>query len=147
VGQRRRAREHALQMLFQIDLTGAQPADVFREFWAERPTSDEMRAFSEALVLGVQARRDELDRWIRGSADHWRLERMAVVDRNVLRLALHEMVSDDAPPPAVVIDEAIEIAKKFGGAESGAFINGILDAVRKRVERGEIDPRRAEDGR
>jgi N utilization substance protein B len=134
-------------MLFQLDLTSAAPADVFREFWSERPTSDEMRAFSEALVLGVQARRDELDRWIRGSAEHWRLERMAVVDRNVLRLALHEMLSDDAPPAAVVIDEAIEIAKKFGSAESGGFVNGILDAVRKRVERGEIVLRPIENGR
>jgi len=72
---------------------------------------------------------------------------MAVVDRNVLRLALHEMLSDDAPPPAVVIDEAIEIAKKFGSAESGGFVNGILDAVRKRVERGEIVLRPIENGR
>ena len=146
MGQRRRAREHALQMLFQIDLTGAAPADVFREFWSERQVAPDMRAFSEALVLGVGARRAELDAWIAGVAEHWRLERMSAVDRNVLRLALYEMVSPAAPPPAVVIDEAIEIAKKFSGAGSGAFINGILDAVRKRVERG-TDAQRLEDGR
>ena len=145
MGQRRRAREHALQMLFQIDLTGAAAADVFREFWAERPTAEDMRSFAERLVLGVQAERDDLDRWIRGSADHWRLERMAVVDRNVLRMAVHEMIAPAAPPAAVVIDEAIEIARKFGSAESGGFINGILDAIRKRVERGEIRPGLAAD--
>ena len=128
-------------MLFQIDLTGAPPADVFREFWAERQTPADMRAFSEALVCGVEGRREELDGWISDAAEHWRLERMATVDRNVLRLALYEMVSVDAPPAAVVMDEAIEIAKKFGGAESGAFINGILDAIRKRVQSGAIVPR------
>jgi N utilization substance protein B len=134
VGQRRRAREHALQMLFQIDLTCAEPVEVFREFWSERQVAPDMRAFSETLVLGVVARRDELDAWIGSTADHWRLERMAAVDRNILRLALYELTSPAPPPAAVVIDEAIEIAKKFSGAGSGAFVNGILDAVRKRFE-------------
>jgi len=137
VGQRRRAREHALQMLFQIDLTGASPQEVFREFWHDQEAGEEMRRFAESLVLGVHAGRGELDRWIVGSAEHWRVERMAVVDRNVLRMAVHEMLHDPAPPPAVIIDEAIEVAKKFGSEESGAFINGILDAIRKRVEQGE----------
>jgi len=133
-------------MLFQIDLTRAAPAEVFCEFWAERQVAPDMRAFSEALVLGVESRKAELDAWIGSTADHWRLDRMAAVDRNVLRLALYEMLSPAAPPPAVVIDEAIEIAKKFSGAGSGAFINGILDAVRKRVERG-ADAQQPEDGR
>ncbi len=147
MGQRRRARECALQMLFQIDLTGAAPADVFCEFWVERETAGRhARCSPRRLVLGVLAERDELDRWIRGSAEHWRLERMAVVDRNVLRMAVYELVAAGAPPPAVVIDEAIEIAKKFGSGESGGFINGVLDAIKKRVERGEIESHAATDG-
>jgi N utilization substance protein B len=138
VGQRRRAREHALQMLFQIDLTGVGPQDVFRDFWSDHKAPSEIRGFAEELVLGVHGTRRELDRWIVGSAEHWRIERMAVVDRNVLRMAVHEIVHDPETPDAVIIDEAIEVAKKYGSEESGAFINGILDAIRKRKERGEL---------
>jgi N utilization substance protein B len=136
LGHRRRAREHALQMLFQIDVTGAGPEEVFREFWRDHPVGAEMRLFAEALVMGVHADRRELDRWIVGSAEHWRIERMAVVDRNVLRMAVHEMLTESAPPPAVVIDEAIEVARRFGSEESGAFVNGVLDDIRKRIEGG-----------
>jgi N utilization substance protein B len=138
LGRRRRAREHALQVLFQIDVTGAPADEVFREFWRDRGTDDEMRGFTEDLVRGVLERRGDLDRWISGAAEHWRLERMAVVDRNVLRIAVLEMVRQPEVPPAVAIDEAVEVAKKFGSAESGSFINGVLDEVRRRLERGEI---------
>ena len=79
---------------------------------------------------------------IAGAADRWKLERMPVVDRNVLRMAVYELLQQPETPAAVVIDEAIEVAKKFGSAESGGFINGILDAVRRRVERGRVDDRR-----
>ena len=125
-------------MLFQIDLTGVSPQDVFRDFWNDHKVSSEIRGFAEELVLGVHGDRRELDRWIVGSAEHWRVERMAVVDRNVLRMAVHEIVHDPETPDAVIIDEAIEVAKKYGSEESGAFINGILDAIRKRKERGEL---------
>jgi N utilization substance protein B len=121
-------------MLFQIDLTGCSPQEVFRQFWRNRRTGEEIRRFSEKLVLGVHDKRRQMDRMIAGSAEHWRIERMAIVDRNVLRMAAYEMVTDSLTPPAVIIDEAIEVAKKFGGEESGAFINGILDAIRRRVE-------------
>ena len=137
MGQRRRAREHALQMLFQIDLTGSSPDETFREFWRDQAADEAMRSFAEELVLGVHAQRRELDRLITGSAENWRIERMAVVDRNVLRMAVHEMIQTSRPPAAVIIDEAIEVAKKFGSEESGAFINGILDSIRKRLEQGE----------
>ena len=134
MGQRRRAREHALQMLFQIDLSGAEPAEVFEGFWRERSGDDaEARAFAERLVLGVRGGRAELDRRIGECAEHWRVERMAIVDRNVLRMAVHEMLGDPPAPPAVAIDEAIEVARKFGGEESGRFVNGILDSIRKRI--------------
>lgn len=123
-------------MLFQIDLTGAAPQEVFRDFWQDQTIAGELREFAEALVLGVHGRRAELDRWISGSAEHWRLERMAVVDRNVLRMAVQELLQEPPVPVAVIIDEAIEVAKKFGGAESGAFVNGVLDSIRRRIENG-----------
>lgn len=123
-------------MLFQIDVTEASPDEVFREFWNDHEVEAETRAFSEALVLGVIGCRDELDRRIGRSTRHWRIERMAVVDRNVLRMAVHELGLQSGPPAAVIIDEAIEVAKKFGSADSGAFINGILDSIRKENETG-----------
>ncbi|HXV74714.1 MAG TPA: transcription antitermination factor NusB [Candidatus Polarisedimenticolaceae bacterium] len=134
MGRRRQAREHALQMLFQIDVTGAPPDEVFREFWSDQPVDAGTREFSESLVLGVITDRPALDEWIRGSTAHWRIERMAVVDRNVLRMAGHELRQRPAVPAAVIIDEAIEVAKKFGGEDSGAFVNGILDTIRRRIE-------------
>ena len=142
MGQRRRARECALQMLFQIDLTGVAPADVFRTFWRTQNVEQSVRSFSEQLVLGVYEEREATDRLIAGAADRWKLDRMPVVDRNVLRMAVYELLQQPETPAAVVIDEAIEVAKKFGSAESGGFINGILDAVRRRVERGRVDDRR-----
>ena len=133
-------------MLFQIDLTGVRPEDVFREFWINREAPEEMRAFAEQLVWGVHGKQTETDRLIAGSAEHWRIERMAIVDRNVLRMAVYEMVTEQETPPVVIIDEAIEVAKKFGSEESGSFINGILDAIRARVEAGEIERGSAGEG-
>lgn len=133
MGQRRRAREYALQLLFQIDVTRSSPDQVFEAFWVNQDTADEVRSFSEHLVQGVCAQREELDRLIVEAARNWRLERMAVVDRNVLRMAAYEMLADPDVPAAVVIDEAIEVAKKYGSEESGGFINGILDNIRRRV--------------
>jgi N utilization substance protein B len=133
-------------MLFQIDLTGARPEAVFEEFWNNREAGEEMRAFAERLVWGVHDERREMDRLIAGSAEHWRIDRMAVVDRNVLRMAVYEMITEADTPPAVIIDEAIEVARRFGSEESGGFINGILDSVRLRIESGKIrrDPRPGE---
>jgi N utilization substance protein B len=125
-------------MLFQIDLTGETSAEVFAPFWSAQPTADDARAFAEQLVHGVSSHRRGLDRILAGTSEHWRVERMAVVDRNVLRMAVYELVFEADTPPAVVIDEAIEVAKRFGGEESGAFVNGVLDAVRKALGRGEV---------
>jgi N utilization substance protein B len=133
VGQRRRAREHALQVLFQIDLTGATAAEALERFWDGLDAEDSVRCFTELLVNGVLADREAIDRRVVEAAEHWRLERMAVVDRNVLRVAVYEMLSEDSPHP-VVIDEAIEVAKRFGSEDSAGFINGILDTIRRRIE-------------
>ena len=138
MGQRRRGRECALQMLYRIDMTGSSAEQVFRDFWAGQPAEEEVQRFAERLVCGVLEARDRLDGIVAESAQHWRLERMAVVDRNVLRMAVYEILLEADTPVIVAIDEAIEVAKRFGGPESGRFINGILDDVRCRAERGEL---------
>lgn len=127
-------------MLFQIDLSDAGPREVFAGFWTGQTVSEETRGFAEELVTGVTKHLRGIDAVVASSSEHWRIERMAVVDRNVLRMAVYELLYHADTPAAVVIDEAIEVAKRFGGEESGAFTNGVLDAIRKAVERGEIVP-------
>ena len=125
-------------MLFQIDMAGGAPAEIFPHFWKEHDAEIEVKAFAEGLVEGVMKEREALDRIIAGSVDNWRIDRMAVVDRNILRVAVFELAWLPDTPPVVVLDEAIEVGKKYGSEQSGSFINGILDAVRKRIERGEV---------
>jgi N utilization substance protein B len=127
-------------MLFQIDLTGGSPEQVFSQFWTGQESEDSTRAFAERLVLGVHDQIGEMDRLIADSAEHWRVERMAVVDRNVLRMAIYELLHEPETPAAVVIDEAIEVAKKYGSEKSGTFINGVLDSIRLRVRPGDAGP-------
>ncbi|GAB4372284.1 MAG: transcription antitermination factor NusB [Acidobacteriota bacterium] len=144
-GPRRAARIAALAILYQVELSGesAETAiEAFFEGGLARAEGLELdgaaRRFAEHLVRGTLARRDELDRLIRSGSEHWRLERMAVVDRNVLRLALFELLDDPSTPAPVILDEAVELAKAFGGAESGAFVNGVVDGIRRRLASGEI---------
>ena len=125
-------------MLFQLDLTGSSMADVFEEFWKDQSVEEDLRGFAEQLVHGVLEHRTFLDGVVTASAEHWRIDRMAVVDRNVLRMGVYELVFEVDTPAVVVIDEAIEVAKKFGSLESGSFINGVLDDVRRRRDGGEL---------
>ena len=134
-------------MLFQIDMAGGAPAEVYPHFWLEHEAEIEVKAFAQGLVEGVTRERAVLDQIISGSAEHWRIERMAVVDRNILRVAVYELAWLPDTPPVVVLDEAIEVGKKFGSEQSGSFINGILDAVRKRIERGEVPAARSPEDR
>lgn len=119
-----------MQILFQIDLTGAAADEVLGQFWSRQEPDPEVREFTERLVHGVMNGRAEIDSRIVDVAQNWRIERMGVVDRNVLRIAVFELGSGEDTPQAVVIDEAIEIAKRFGSEGSGGFINGILDSIR-----------------
>ena len=125
-------------MLFQIDMAGGAPSEIYPHFWKEHEAELEVKTFAEGLVEGVIREREALDGIIGQSAANWRVERMAVVDRNILRVAVYELAWLPDTPPVVVLDEAIEVGKKFGSDHSGSFINGILDAVRKRIERGEV---------
>jgi len=133
MGKRRKAREVALQFLYQLDQTGADDPTPFEdEFWDRHPVDGEARAFAGSLVRGAKAQQPKIDAIIAECAEHWDLDRMAVVDRNILRMAVYELLCEPAVPGKVAINEAIEIAKKFGTDKSSQFINGILDGILKR---------------
>jgi len=131
MGARRKARELALQMLFENDIAGTAPAEMFRRNAELQKAPDGIREFTERLVEGTLEHRERIDDIITRQADHWRLARMPVVDRNILRLALFELLHEPSTPRPVVIDEALEIAKRFSTPRSSQFINGILDGVKK----------------
>jgi N utilization substance protein B len=134
MGRRRKAREVALQFLYQLDQHGADdPTPHESEFWARHPLDEAARAFAEALVRGTKANQPKIDALITQFTEHWNLERMSVVDRNILRAAIYELLWQPEVPPKVAINEAIEIAKKFGTRESSRFINGILDRIHKEL--------------
>jgi transcription antitermination protein NusB len=134
LGTRRQAREHALQVLYQIDMTGDPPEAAFELHWRESGAAPGTRTFAEQLVLGTVADAALIDDLIRESSENWRVERMPIVDRNVIPLAIHELLGRKDTPAPVVLNEAIELAKKFGGEGSAEFVNGVLDAVRKTIE-------------
>lgn len=143
MGQRRKSREIALQMLYQMEMTGHTPHMVI-DLYFELTSGDEeknpdlaeaVRPFAEQLLNGVYAHRDELDKMIVTASENWRLERMSIVDRNVIRIALFEMLYCPEIPPKVSINEAIDLGKTFGSPDSGAFINGILDHLLPEINR------------
>lgn len=137
MGRRRKARELALQFLYQLDLRGeADPATSSEEFWSRHPVDIEVRAFAETLVRGTMLHRQKIDELIAQYALHWDLERMAVVDRNILRVGIFELLWTTDVPPKVAINEAIEVSKKFGMEESSGFVNGILDRIHKELRLG-----------
>ncbi|MDQ5858663.1 MAG: transcription antitermination factor NusB [Acidobacteriota bacterium] len=131
MGVRRKARELALQMLFEHDVAGTTPEDMFQRSEDLRNASEGLSDFTKRLVSGTLEHRDALDALISRQADHWRLMRMPIVDRNILRMALFELLHEPETPRPVVIDEALEIAKRFSTPRSSQFINGILDGVLK----------------
>jgi len=128
--KRRKAREHALQILFQLDIRKEKPsAAVLRHFWAEYQPDDEVKAFAEEIIKGTYKHLAEINKLIHTCAKNWSLDRMSIVDRNVLRMAVYEILYRMDIPTSVTINEAIEIAKRYGTDESGSFVNGILDSV------------------
>ena len=133
MGRRTRARECAFQILYQWQITGEPMSTVLESFWRVRSGTPAAKAMAERLALGAQARVAVLDGQIQEAATHWRLDRIAPVDRTILRLGAYELAEEKQTPAAVVLDEAVELAKRFGEADSPAFVNGVLDAIRKRV--------------
>jgi len=132
VGMRRQARELALQMLYQHELTRTAPEEIQRHFEGWRNATESVSKFADSLLQGTLDHMGEIDEELGRQTAHWRLERLATVDRNILRLALYELLFEPETPHAVVIDEAIEIAKRFGAEESARFVNGVLDGFVKR---------------
>jgi N utilization substance protein B len=127
-------RGSVLQFLYQLDLNDDDdPIPHDEEFWARHPVDDDTRVFADVLVRGVKSNQAKIDHAITQFAEHWDLDRMAVVDRNILRLAVYELLWTAEVPPKVAINEAIEIAKKFGTKESSRFINGLLDRIHKEL--------------
>ena len=160
MGKRREARERAVQFLFQHDLNPPEKLDeALEQFWQSQhsaaiaeekgaatwgqesepppPSADEaaMRLFAEPLIRGTLEHRDEVDEVIKKYAKNWELHRIAAVDRNILRLAIYEMLHRDDIPPVVSINEAVDIAKKFSTQDSGKFVNGVLDKVKSELMR------------
>ena len=136
MGSRRKARECALQMLFAADIADAVPDEVLRTYWAElddSETEEAAREFATRLAAGTLANLDALDERIRSRAEHWRIPRMAIVDRNILRLAVYEFLYEPTPR-TVAINEALEIARRFSTYEATQFINGILDAIKRDLD-------------
>lgn len=134
MGTRRDAREWAVQMLFTVDLNPDSRKTLFDEFWSEHPHDDKTRSFAEGLVSGVLQNLQHIDKLITGYASNWGIGRMAVTDRNVLRLAMYEMLYREDIPPVVSINEAVDLAKYFNSAESGRFVNGVLDRARRNLK-------------
>ena len=133
MASRRKARELTLQLLFQEEMTHYEAEEIRETFWESTPTDQPTREFAELLFRQYLENRGGIDRRISEHAENWRLERMAAVDRNILRMAVCEFLYTDTPQ-IVIIDEAIEIARKYSGEESTEFINGILDAIRGNLE-------------
>jgi transcription antitermination protein NusB len=136
---RHRAREAALQMLYQWEVGRVSMFEVRQTFWAQAETDhalpEELRAFATSLAEGVVAQVEQVDPTIAAAAEHWRLERMNVMDRLILRLATYEFLYTPDTPGKVIINEALELARTFSGDESVRFINGILDGIRRTLER------------
>lgn len=132
MGRRRRARECALQLLYELEFHDNEVEGLIENFWKERKEPEEVREYCEWLVRGVLSRRPKIDEAIQSVSKNWRLARMAMVDRNILRLAAFELEAEPHLDPAIIINEAIEIAKKYSGEEAAHFVNGILDALRRK---------------
>ena len=136
MGSRRKARECALQMLFAADVSPAPPDELVKTYWAElgeTDIEDSAREFATRLATGTLSHASDLDECIRSRAEHWRIARMAIVDRNILRLAVYEFLHE-ATPRTVAINEALEIARRFSTYEATQFINGILDAIKRDLD-------------
>lgn len=146
MGKRRRSREIALQFLYQYDsqketcLEDSEIKQQINLFWSAKDASmnEDVREFATVLITGSCENMEGIDRIINKYSKHWRLSRMPTIDRNILRMAIYELAYLRNIPPPVTINEAVELAKKFGTEESGSFVNGILDRIRIAVEREEL---------
>lgn len=145
MAMRRRGREAALQLLYAVEITHADVEEVLASAWARTLTAARTREFTGALLRGVIASRDEIDALIREWSANWSLERIGLVERNILRFAIYELLFMSEIPPNVTINEAIEVAKRYGAEDAPSFINGILDRIKHQVAPSEDAPVVASD--
>jgi len=124
-----------LQILFQLEFAAEDLSVILKDYWSQQKVSAEIKEYSEWLVKGIWEHRLEIDRVIQQASKNWRLERMATVDRNILRIGVFEMLFEKNLEVPIVIDEAIEIAKKFSGQEAAVFVNGLLDGVKNNLQK------------
>lgn len=134
MGRRRKAREETLRILFRLEFENKQIEKTLNQYWESRKTTEEIKEYSTWLVKGIISDQAKIDNIIQQVSEHWRISRMALVDRNILRMAVFELLYEKNIAPAIIINEAIEIAKKYSGDEAATFVNGILDAIRKNLK-------------
>ena len=131
---RRKAREYALQILYALDLNPTTPSDFMKVFWDMQDTKAEIQEYATFLVKGTLALQPKIDGLISAHSSHWKIDRMPATDRNILRIGTFELLEEQTVPPKAVINEAIEIAKKFGTTDSATFINGVLDSIHQELQ-------------
>jgi N utilization substance protein B len=141
LGRRRKSREFALQVLYQLNITKQDVTQALTQFQENFLPNGEADDFLKRLVLGVTEHCAELDRLIERYSENWRLDRINLIERNLLRMALFELLYCEEIPPKVTINEAIDLGKKYGSEESGSFINGLLDRIQNEVVRKPIEPK------
>ncbi len=135
MGKRRKSREHTLKILYRRDITNEDIDKIIKSYWEENKINSGITEFSEQLAKGTVNNLEKIDDYIGKVSEHWALDRMGVIDRNILRIAVHELLFMEDIPPKVTIDEAIEIAKKFGTDDSADFVNGLLDKIKNDLEK------------
>ncbi len=140
MGTRRKGREKALQILFQIDFKDDDIEAVCNEFWKRQPTNPKTQEFAEKLVRGTLANRESIDQMIASTVENWTMARLASVDKAILRFATYELMYMPDVPPKVTINEAVEVAKAYGTDDSGGFINGVLDKIREKIGKSTASP-------
>ena len=134
MGTRRKAREHALQLLYQVDMTDSGVEEALRLHWSREPADPDVVEFADRLARGAVEHLARIDDLIAEASINWKVSRMSYVDRNILRLATFEFLELEDVPPMASLNEAIELGKRFGTTESGAFINGILDRIARNLD-------------
>jgi N utilization substance protein B len=141
--KRRKSREIALQVLYQINITNQDPIKTLAQLQEHFSTEGGRNGFTERIVLGVLEHHKEIDQLIEKYSENWRLDRMTIIDRNILRMAAFELLYCEEIPPKVTLNEAIDLGKRYGAEESGSFINGILDRIQNDAIRKPLQPTKA----
>jgi N utilization substance protein B len=134
MGRRRKAREETLRILYRLEFDNRPPEETLAQYWEDKRANQTTREYSTWLANGIISHQKKIDTFIQNASEHWRLSRMAIIDRNILRMAVFELLYEEDITPAIIINEAIEIAKRYSGDEAATFVNGILDAIRKNLK-------------